>query len=130
MLPKEELDAIKERCENATEGYWHANYEEWPGNENLQYWVDYLDEKDRIDGLCATVRKEDAEFIANAKEDIPKLLSEIDELRNRLDDVEGLLEDALGDLDEVYLNLYNTNTYDDITDYFAENEPITRRDGE
>src|SRR5690625_695988 len=124
MLPKEELDAIKERCENATEGPWKYYHEdgEVATSDKGYCFATEISEEIGYDG--------NGEFIANAREDIPKLLSEIDELRNRLDDVEGLLEDALGDLDDMYLNLHNTKTYDDIMDYFEKNEPITRRDGE
>jgi|SRR5690625_1478470 len=122
MLSNEELNAIKERYDNATEGPW--NYYPEDGvvatSDKGYCFAPEIAEEIGYDG--------NGEFIANVREDIPKLLTEIDELRNRLDDVEGLLEDALGDLDEVYLNLHNTNTYDDITDYFAENEPIARRD--
>ncbi|MFG6316405.1 hypothetical protein [Bacillus velezensis] len=72
-LTKAQLEEIRQRAEITTKGYWNANiHHEWPGNENLRYWVVTLE-----DGLAATVTKEDAEFIANAHQDIPVLLDHI-----------------------------------------------------
>ncbi|MEC3668943.1 hypothetical protein ABEX89_08520 [Bacillus velezensis] len=72
-LTKAQLEEIRQRAEITTKGYWNANiHHEWPGNENLRYWVVTLE-----DGLEATVTKEDAEFIANAHQDIPVLLDHI-----------------------------------------------------
>ncbi|WP_065643750.1 hypothetical protein [Bacillus paralicheniformis] len=74
-LTKDELEAIRQRTEAATESYWAADDCEWPGNENLRYWV-----KTHWDGVAAAVTKEDADFIANARQDIPALLDHIAEL--------------------------------------------------
>ncbi|KRT88672.1 hypothetical protein [Bacillus paralicheniformis] len=74
-MTKDELEAIRQRTEAATESYWAADDCEWPGNENLRYWV-----KTHWDGVAAAVTKEDAEFIANARQDIPALLDHIAEL--------------------------------------------------
>lgn len=71
MLTKEELEAIKERCDKATEGPWEVAITADGG------WV--LDDTDNI--VCGTcVRDEDAAFIAHSREDIPKLLAEIEAL--------------------------------------------------
>lgn len=78
----ERIEAIRERTEKATEGPWYAGteYEQSRrGNfvaskENGHIVVA---EQDYTDCVLET---EDAEFIANAREDIPYLLSEIERL--------------------------------------------------
>ncbi|MFT4448706.1 hypothetical protein ACMXZI_15515 [Bacillus subtilis] len=83
-LTKDQLDEIRQRAEMATKGFWNANiHHEWPGNENLRYWINTLE-----DGLAATVSKEDAEFIANAHQDIPALLNHINKLEKELEEKE------------------------------------------
>lgn len=83
-LTKDQLDEIRQRAEMATKGFWNANiHHEWPGNENLRYWINTLE-----DGLAATVTKEDAEFIANAHQDIPALLNHINKLEKELEEKE------------------------------------------
>ncbi|MED0780912.1 MULTISPECIES: hypothetical protein [Bacillus] len=80
-LTKYQLEEIRQRAEITTKGFWNANiHHEWPGNENLRYWVVTLE-----DGLAATVTKEDAEFIANAHQDIPALLNHINKLEKELE---------------------------------------------
>lgn len=70
-MTNEELRQIRERAEKATAGPWNTAYTTDD--------VFVLDEADIV--LCASGRKEDAEFIAHAREDIPKLLAEIDWLK-------------------------------------------------
>ncbi|MBU5262016.1 hypothetical protein [Bacillus atrophaeus] len=83
-LTKDQLEAIHQRAEVTTKGFWNANiHHEWPGNENLRYWIVTLE-----DGLAATVTKEDAEFIANAHQDIPALLNHINKLEKELEEKE------------------------------------------
>ncbi|MFI8649493.1 hypothetical protein ACIGJL_05945 [Bacillus velezensis] len=80
-LTKYQLEEIRQRAEITTKGFWNANiHHEWPGNENLRYWIVTLE-----DGLAATVTKEDAEFIANAHQDIPALLNHINKLEKELE---------------------------------------------
>ncbi|MEC1507037.1 hypothetical protein P9D42_15435 [Bacillus haynesii] len=74
-MTKDELEEIRQRAEAATGSYWSADDCEWPGNENLRYWVNT-----HWDGIAAAVTKEDAEFIAHARQDIPALLDHIAEL--------------------------------------------------
>lgn len=76
MMTREEIEAIRKRAEKATEGPWGASLDEWPGNANLRHWV-----STHWDGLACAVSYEDAEFIAHAREDIPKLLVEIERLQ-------------------------------------------------
>ncbi len=100
-LTSEDLEEIRERAEKATDGYWTADTETWPGNDNLQHWVSYIDNHGS-DGLCAAARSDDATFIAHAREDIPKLLAEIERLNDRLRDVEILYNECSTELDSYY----------------------------
>ncbi|MDQ9094253.1 MULTISPECIES: hypothetical protein [Bacillus] len=79
-MTKDDLEAIRQRAEAATEGYWGADDSEWPGNGNLRYWINT-----HWDGVAAAVTKEDAEFIAHARQDIPALLDHIAELQGKID---------------------------------------------
>ncbi len=75
MLTQEELEAIRKRAEKATEGNWYCLT-----MDGVTY--DISSEGTGIE-LAAAYSASDAEFIANAREDIPKLLAEIDRLRNK-----------------------------------------------
>jgi hypothetical protein len=79
MLTQDDLNMIKERAKKATPGPWYADDERWPGNENLQYWFDT-----HYDGVGAAATKADAEFIAHAREDIPRLVAEVERLREAI----------------------------------------------
>lgn len=72
MLTKEELEAIKERCEKATEGPWHtAVSSRFPHEDCIMF-----ENKE----VAEAYEYYDAEFIANARQDIPKLIAEIETL--------------------------------------------------
>ncbi|MCA1214821.1 MULTISPECIES: hypothetical protein [Bacillus] len=102
-LTKDQLEEIRQRVEATTKGFWHANiHHEWPGNENLRYWIVTLE-----DGLAATVTKEDADFIANARQDIPKLLDYITELERKLQKKEVELTEC----NRVYLELLSKQEF-------------------
>lgn len=91
-MKREELEAIKARCEVATEGPWacvkysddSAMFE--PGvsefyvgfkrNESDTYW--------EMDSSWIT-RKGDAEFIAASRQDMPALVAEVERLLNLLE---------------------------------------------
>ncbi|MEC0488122.1 hypothetical protein [Bacillus glycinifermentans] len=119
-MTKDELEAIRQRVEAATESYWAADDSEWPGNENLRYWV-----KTHWDGVAAAVTKEDADFIANARQDIPELLDYVAEVEQELreatliiDRVENLLSKMRYGTEyevygEVYRFLYGKDDEDD-----------------
>ena len=79
-MTKDELEDLRQRLEKATGSYWNVDDCEWPGNENLRYWVNT-----HWDGIAAAVTKEDAEFIAHARQDIPALLDHIADLRRKID---------------------------------------------
>lgn len=65
-LTTQEIEAIRKRVEQATEGPWK----------------DYV-----IQFGC---NRADAEFTANAREDIPKLLAEVERLRSTLSKISGM----------------------------------------
>lgn len=80
-LTSEEIEAIRKRTEKATEGPWRDNFGSFV--DGIEVWSD---------GGCVLsteagiVRYSDAEFIANSREDIPKLLAEVDELHAVFDE--------------------------------------------
>lgn len=73
-MKAEELAVIKERADKATEGPWmHSPY----------YEEDY-GEVTSIKGVDVAeyLTIEDAQFIAHAREDVPKLVAEVERLRS------------------------------------------------
>lgn len=97
-MTDEELAAIRARAEAATAGPW-----EWLGDSDLHAVTVYEYEPDEearhdpthleyatekiiiTDSGCYPPEGADAEFIAHAREDIPRLLAEIARLRTMLD---------------------------------------------
>lgn len=91
-LTNEELQAIKERVERATRGYWWVKYglgESVEINVGHGFSARYI--------ALDVLRSADAEFIAAAREDVPKLLAEIERLRSLISCL-----DALWDLSEEF----------------------------
>lgn len=86
-MTKQELDAIRERCEAAPQGPW----------SNIGDWAIIQGTDPNHGNLIGSVNKEGAEFIAHAREDIPALLAEIERISNT-DDIKGkivvLVKDA------------------------------------
>jgi hypothetical protein len=85
MLPSEELDAIAERCSTATPGPWRAFVE---GRDHVSgdSFIMTGEGKSRgpdmyvtLDGVPASPA--DLDFIAAAREDIPRLIAEVRRLR-------------------------------------------------
>ena len=83
-----ELEAMEARANAATD-VCHVGESPWPGNENLQWWVET-----HWDGFGAFVRREDAEFHVAARTDIPTLISAVRSLKetkaNLIDMLEGV----------------------------------------
>lgn len=73
-LTNEELQAIRGRAEKATEGPWRIGKQSPNGLNNIG----------TVGGLLTaqTTNEANAAFIAHARQDIPKLLAEIERLRN------------------------------------------------
>lgn len=88
-LTKEELDAIEARCEAATAGEWKLI---WGGSEEYPYPLSIHTVSDAEwvarDGTVST--RENADFIVQAKTDIPALLAEVMLQRTVLDLIEDL----------------------------------------
>lgn len=91
-MEKRELDAVRQRIETATEGPWDTA--KLASGWHVMY-----------DGyIVAEIYRnevENAEFIAHAREDIPKLLAEIDrlnaELQNARTTVTEIVDEIFGD---------------------------------
>lgn len=98
------MKEVRERCEKATSGPWGADCEPWPGNQNLQYWINTHD-----DGLACAVSKDDAKFIACAREDIPKLLEEVEMLKVLKEGYRRLAEKYKSSLEVIELQAINGN---------------------
>jgi len=99
-LLNEELSEIRERAEKATEGKWYYEidgdlYSE-KARERVMY--PYLT-AESIPYI--KVSKEDAAFIAHAREDIPKLLAEVDRLNK-------IIEECGKDLGSIEGNILGT----------------------
>ncbi|MBM7600487.1 hypothetical protein JOC34_002878 [Virgibacillus halotolerans] len=71
-LTNEELEEIRERADKATEGPWVC--------DDLDTTVVALLYTDVTD-IATPYKEVDADFISNARQDIPKLLAEIDRLK-------------------------------------------------
>ena len=78
-ISENEIEAIRKRAEKATEGPWWASEGLYVVNnltgDSYEWDADFVAE---------TERESDAEFIAHAREDIPKLLAEINRLKSEL----------------------------------------------
>lgn len=82
-MTDEELAQIKERAEKATEGPWKC------ADTTDGAWL--LDDADLI--VAGTFgREEDASFTAHAREDIPKLIAEVERLRERLEYAQAVVD--------------------------------------
>lgn len=72
MMEQKRLDEIKARCEAATAGPWYEYMDSVTTTPNRPYLDDYI---------CEDMEPTDADFIAEARQDIPDLLSEVERLR-------------------------------------------------
>jgi hypothetical protein len=78
-LNAEEIEAIRKRAEDTSFERVYVKGDPWKGYEV----------RDNGNGIVVaeTHTKVDAEFIAHARENVPKLLAEIERLREALEDV-------------------------------------------
>ena len=76
MISDKELAEIKNRVENATQGPWKA-FIEGRDMESASSFIQTADEDIELIGATEA----DYDFIANARQDIPRLLEEIERLR-------------------------------------------------
>jgi hypothetical protein len=90
LLSKAELNEIRQRCDAATAGPWESFVERRDhlgGNDFIR--TGGLDDKSPdIELIGATV--EDQDFIAHARQDIPRLLDEVSTLRSRMQELKAL----------------------------------------
>ncbi len=78
MLSDNELDEIRKRTESATKGPWKACIED----RDFQSGSSFIKTQgEDIELIGAT--EADYDFIANARQDIPKLLDEIERLKRK-----------------------------------------------
>ncbi|MCB9528623.1 MAG: hypothetical protein R3F65_16145 [bacterium] len=83
------LDAIERRCEAATAGPWVA----WVEGRDHTSGSDFVQTAEQdIEMIGATPA--DHDFIAHAREDVPRLVAEVRRLRALLDGIEGEGGDA------------------------------------
>jgi hypothetical protein len=110
MLSKERLDAIRARCEAATEGPWNTvtNRDRGPWvNEDASVYL-----PDRLDLFIRNWKEGclNAVFIAKARQDVPDLLAEIERQRKVIKELErlGQIEFA-ADQDRFYISSIPTD---------------------
>lgn len=82
-MTDEELEAIRDRASRARPGPWRSYIEgrdHWGGDHFIMVGEEGLNQ---IDLYISPWRAEDQDFIAHARQDIPRLLAEIDRLRRQ-----------------------------------------------
>jgi hypothetical protein len=88
MLEDAELDAIQARCNAASPGPWESFIEgrdHWSGDDFIRVGDDGADMYVSRDGP-GTIRPasaQDLDFIASARQDVPRLLAEVRRLRSQ-----------------------------------------------
>ena len=81
-MTKEELKEIEDRCNKATPGPWKTLP---PDSVNPCWYVTRRQgEEEGFYIACFFNGKEDAEFVINSREDIPKLMSYIKDLESQI----------------------------------------------
>lgn len=91
MLTKEQLDAIKARVEKATAGPWNAYTMAGEYNVEVLGGKDIFISASNGFGHWIEVSKEDAEFTAHARQDVPALIAEVERLQMLYSDEEELM---------------------------------------
>lgn len=89
-MKQDELAAIRERCEAATPG----PFDTYVHGDNAGYTVAKFGDNGQ-DVFWTFVKREDAEFVAHAREDVPALLDEIDRLRAEVANLDAELTDVV-----------------------------------
>jgi hypothetical protein len=112
-ISDKELLAIQRRVEAATPGEWQVANDgvRKRGNSIRTAWnhpqlhgphpvvtlaVGIKSAKDPSAYMAVSMSPEDAEFIAHARTDVPKLLAEINRLKAKLEEADNLLKDEMG----------------------------------
>ena len=112
-MTKEELEAIKARTQAATPGPWGLK----EVVDYTEHWYQLFPDVGVYHGLISGDRHliigcdhcevlflghPDAEFICNSREDVPKLLDEIERLQGELSKTTAILGRILSDTDKFY----------------------------
>lgn len=95
-----DLNAIKKRAEAATNGPWCAKYG-YGEEAEVTTGVSFSSR-----GIATTSRTADATFIANARQDVPALIAEVERLRTQQDRLIAELEKADKFSDELRAELF------------------------
>ena len=83
-LTDEELQAIKDRCAAATRGPWRS-YIEGRDHTSGSDFIMTGEGSDRGEDIeLSSATKADQDFIAHARQDVPRLLAEVERLRRQL----------------------------------------------
>lgn len=109
-LTKQQIEAIRKRAEAATEGPWEVEvlgesdevYVFGKDGDTCVYCIEFP--------YCKAIDVNNAKFIAHAREDIPKLLAEIDRLRSQLAENEEVLAGNCREFDKMEAEMYDAYT--------------------
>lgn len=105
-LTTQEIEAIRKQAELASTGPWE--YDASYGNITAPY-----------NDIASDVRYPDAEFIANAREDIPKLLAEVERLKSVIRHVNDCAEEFYEYENGVYVIPQHTPNRDFLQEIFV-----------
>ncbi|MBI4265296.1 MAG: hypothetical protein HY657_13040 [Acidobacteria bacterium] len=99
-MTSDELRAIRARLANASDGPWSVrripnSYESQAGDRHTHPCVRGFRVPRRLYNLAWQQCETDAEFMAQARQDIPNLLAEVEQLRSTLRDCRRALGDVL-----------------------------------
>ena len=81
-MTDEELEAIRTRANRATPGPWRSYVEGRDHTAGDHFIMMGAQGKDQIDLYIQPFRVEDQDFIAHARQDVPRLLAEIERLKH------------------------------------------------
>ena len=81
-LEKQELDAIRLRCKNATPGPWTSFIEGRNHTSGSSFIMTGIGESRGKDIELSGATIADQDFIAHARQDIPRLIDEIERLKS------------------------------------------------
>lgn len=87
MITEEELNEIEKRVKNAQKGPWKAYIEERDHESGSDFIMTGFGSENENDIELIGARKDDYDFIANARQDVPKLVAEIRELKIKLNNI-------------------------------------------
>jgi hypothetical protein len=84
MITEEELNEIEQRANKAQKSPWKAFIEGRDHESGSDFIMTGFGSDNENDIELYGAKKDDYDFIANARQDIPKLINEIRELRSKI----------------------------------------------